>query len=311
MALLLTACGGAAGEDKSVADQEEKAGVPQETVQEAAPYPITLTDDSGKQVTIEREPKKIVSILPSVTEIAFALGLEQQIVAVTENDDYPEAVKNKETVGGMELNFEKITALEPDLVLAGNLNGEAVQKLRDLGLTVLVVEGNDLEGTYASIELVGKATNREQAAKKIVSEMKADVRKVQQLVQGIPESDRVHVWLEVSPDMYTPGAGTLQDELITLAGGQNIAADGLEGWGQLSEEKVVERNPDVIVGTYDAVEQTVVDRKGWADLEAVKNGRVYFVHPDLLSRPGPRLTEGLRQLVERFYPDAGANDKAA
>src|SRR5690606_3061030 len=144
--LVLGACGAQSVEttDSQTADSETTE---RSNDSVATQYPLTVTDDSGVDVTIEKEHERIVSILPSVTEIAFALGLDDEIIAVTDNDDYPEQVHEKEKVGGMELNVEKIVALEPDLVLAGLLSGEVVGKLRDLGLTVLVSEGESLEDT--------------------------------------------------------------------------------------------------------------------------------------------------------------------
>lgn len=305
--LLLGACGGPQLENDQANDQQIEAHATEEdqAVASETDYPLTVTDDSGEDVTIEQEPQKIISILPSLTEIAFALDLDDEIVAVTDNDNYPEQVHDKEKVGGLELNMEKIVSLEPDLVLAGLLNGEAVQKLRELGLTVVVSEGESLEDTYASIELVGQVTNRQAEAERIVKEMREGVQRVEDALTDLSETERVKVWLEVDPELFTPGAGTLMDELITLAGGQNVAAQELEGWGQLSEEKVVSLNPDVIVGVYDEAqfEQAVADRKPWAKTNAVRDGRVYAVDEDILSRPGPRLIEGLQQLSELFYPE--------
>lgn len=313
--MLLAACGAAdsaepdeAPEPDAAEERDETGGQEGEPDAEAADtkYPLTVTDDSGTEVTIAEEPRTIISVLPSVTEIVFALGLDEEVIAVTENDDYPEEVHDKEKVGGMELNMEKIVSLEPDLVIAGLLNGKAVEKMRDLGLTVLVAEGEDLAGTYASIELIGEVTNRAAEAEAIVSAMKDDVAYVQDNVADIPEDEQVNVWIEVSPDLFTPGAGTSMDELITLAGGRNVAADELDGWGQLSEENVVALNPDVIIGTYgeDEVQKAVADRTSWSELGAVENDRVYGIEASILERTGPRLTEGLLRLAELFYPDA-------
>lgn len=272
---------------------------------EQTDYPLTVTDDSGVEVTLSEEPQSIISILPSSTEIAFALGLDEQIIAVTDNDDYPEQVKDKDTVGGMELNIEKIVSLRPDLVLAGQLNGEAVQKLRDLGVTVLVAEGEDLASTYDSITLIGQVTNRVAEAEDIVRSMQKDVDEVKQQVGDLPREERTTVWLEVDPTMFTAGAGTMMDELIQLAGGNNIAAEELEGWGQLSEENIVALNPDVIIGTYgeESLQQAVADRRAWSELKAVQQGRIYAVDESAISRPGPRLTEALQHLAALFYPE--------
>lgn len=319
--LLLGACGAPNTDDtgKQPANAEGAAGSGEAADQAAEKgdssqtnYPLTVKDDTGTEVTIEQEPQKIISVLPSDTEIAFALGLDKQIIAVTDNDDYPEQVNEKEKVGGMELNIEKIVSLEPDLVLAGLLNGEAVQKLRDLGITVLVSEGENLDDTYASIKLIGEVTNRTEQAEEIVRKMKTDVKQIEQLVADIPEGERVDVWLEVSPDLFTAGAGTMLDELVAIAGGNNVAAEELEGWGQLSEEKVVALDPDIIVGTYpeEQLKQAVEERQAWSEVEAVKNGNIYGIDGNLLNRPGPRLTEGLWKLTELFYPDV-VTDKAS
>lgn len=292
-------------DDASASDAKESHDAEGDSDQAETEYPLTVTDDSGTEVTLEQEPQKIISVLPSTTEIAFALGLDEHIIAVTENDDYPEQVKDKDKVGDMELNMEKIVSLEPDLVLAGLLNGESVQKMRDLGLTVVVSEGEGLDATYDSIRMIGQVTNRAAEAEKIINGMQEDVREVEELTAAIPQDERLNVWLEVDPELFTAGSGTAMDELITLAGGHNVAAEELEGWGQLSAEKVVALDPDVIVGTYgnDQVQQTVADRKAWSELSAVKNDRVIAIDGDILSRPGPRLTEGLKQLAAAFYPE--------
>ena len=315
--LLLGACGtpdaGTADDQadvekvqESIETADEGTDQAEESEQAETRYPLTVTDDSGTEVTIEQEPQTMISVLPSNTEIVFALGLDEEVIAVTDNDDSPEEVNDKEKVGGMELNVEKIVSLEPDLVFAGLLNGDVVQKLRDLGVTVLVSEGESLADTYASIELIGKVTNRAAEAEAIVNGMKEDVSQVEEWVSNIPDEKRLSVWWEDDPELFTPGAGTMMDELITIAGGKNVAAKELDGWGQLSEEKVVEFNPDVIVGTYgeDQVKEAVADRQAWSEINAVKNGRVYGIDSSLVSRPGPRLTEGLRELAKLFYPDA-------
>ena len=276
--LILGGCGASAEGDYSE-ETTSDATVDASVDSEQTHYPLTVTDDSGVEITLTEEPQAIISILPSSTEIAFALGLDEQIIAVTDNDDYPEQVNDKDTVGGMELNIEKIVSLEPDLVLAGMLNGEAVQKLRDLGVTVLVAEGEDLASTYDSIALIGEVTNRVAEAEAIVHSMQAKVSEIQQQVEQLPQEERVNVWLEVDPTMFTAGSGTMMDELIQLAGGNNIAAAELEGWGQLSEEKVVALDPDIIIGTYgeEALQQTVADREAWSNLRAVEQERVYAI----------------------------------
>lgn len=275
--------------------------------QKTASFPVEIKDTSGQIVTIEKEPKRIVSIIPGMTEVAFALGIGDRVVGVTENDNYPEEVEKIEKVGDMTINTEKVLALKPDLVLASPLNGEAVEQLRKLGLTVLSVDGQNLDEVYELIRRVGKATGTEDEAEKVISQMEDEKKAVLEKVDSLSDKEKPKVWIEVSPELYTAGKGTFMDELVTLAGGYNVAGEQ-EGWPQVSAEKVVDWNPDVIILMYGhdnqkkSVDQ-VSARKGWQNIEAVKTGQIIPLETDMLSRPGPRLTEGLQKVAEAIHPD--------
>ncbi|GEL78605.1 ABC transporter substrate-binding protein [Tenuibacillus multivorans] len=319
LAVGLAACqGDSTGEETNDQDQTEESGEEQgddNSSQEEEPSDesssdgfeaVTLTDKSGTEVTIEELPERIVSVIPSATETVFTVGAGEQVVGVSDNANYPEDVQDIERVGGLQLNIEKIVSLEPDLVVADVNNGEDINALRQAGLNVLVLGAQNLEAVYEDIKLVGQATGHVDQADEIISGMKADVEEVQEVVSGLSEDEKKKVWIEVGPELFSGGEGSFIDEMIDLAGGINIIGDQ-EGWPQVSEEIVLEKDPDVIITTYgyyidNSVEQ-VLARENWQNVTAVKEEQVYDLHSDMLTRPGPRLTEGLKTLAKTFYPD--------
>lgn len=288
----LVGCGNTeAGKDKPQTGQEPNAS-----------FPVTVKDNTGTEVTIKQEPKRIVSLIPSTTEIAFSLGLKDRIVGVTVNDNYPPEVKKIEKVGDINVNVEKVVGLKPDLVLASPINSDAVEKLRSLGLPVLAVDAQNLEEVYESIRLVSKATGSVKRADQLIREMEEEKKQIVQRVASIPEEKRVKVWVEVDSTPYTAGGGTFLNELITLAGGRNVAAE-MKGWTQVSSEKVIKWNPDVILATYEKADKSIVSRPGWNRIRAVNEKHIYSLDPDVTTRPGPRITKGLREIAEILYPD--------
>ncbi len=204
---------------------------------------MTVKDGLGEDVTIKAEPKKIVSLIPSNTEIAYALGLGDKIVGVSDFDNYPEDVKTKTKIGGMEFNVEKIISLKPDLVLAhassAHNSRDGLKQLKDAGITVLVVnDAKSFDDVYASIELIGKATGASDKAKQVIDEMKEKLAQIQEKAKQIPADKQANVWIEVSPppQLYTAGKGTFMDEMLQLISAKNVAGS-LEGWPMVTEEK--------------------------------------------------------------------------
>jgi iron complex transport system substrate-binding protein len=276
----------------------EKAGHDQHA---SGSYPVTVTDQTGQKVTLKKEPKRIVSLMPHMTEIAYALGEGNHVVGVTTNDDYPKQVKKLPKVGDMNINAEKVVELKPDLVLASpNNDPKTIDKLRKLGLPVLVYEGTNLKEVFQSIETVGQAVHAEKKADQVIAEMKKEQKEAQQVAKSVADNQMAKVWLEVSPDLFTGGKGTFMDELITLAGGKNVAGN-IQGWKQVSGEKVVQWNPDVILMTHPD-EKEVKKRSGWKNIDAVKKNRVHVLDTNLVSRPGPRITDGLLEISKALYP---------
>ncbi|WP_137744407.1 ABC transporter substrate-binding protein [Robertmurraya siralis] len=288
---------------------EETEGSTENASEEA--FPVTITDAIGEEVVIESKPEKIVSLIPSNTEIAFALGLGNEIVGVSEHDNFPEEVFEKEIIGGMEMNVEKIISLAPNLVLAHASNAhnstEGLQQLRDAGITVLVVnDAATINEIYESIEMIGTATGEQEKAEEIVNNMKTKIAEIEEKAAEISEPKSVIVEVSPAPDIFVVGKNTFMDEMLTLIHAENGAGD-LEGWVNLDEEAVIERNPDVIITTYGYYTENAVDlllsREGWQDVAAVKNKQVYDVHSDLVTRSGPRLAEGLEELAKAIYPE--------
>lgn len=287
---------------------EETEGSTENANEEA--FPVTITDAIGEEVVIESKPEKIVSLIPSNTEIAFALGLGNEIVGVSEHDNFPEEVFEKEIIGGMEMNVEKIISLAPNLVLAHASNAhnstEGLQQLRDAGITVLVVnDAATINEIYESIEMIGTATGEQEKAEEIVNNMKTKIAEIEEKAAEISEPKSVIVEVSPAPDIFVVGKNTFMDEMLTLIHAENGAGD-LEGWVNLDEEAVIERNPDVIITTYGYYTENAVDlllsREGWQDVAAVKNKQVYDVHSDLVTRSGPRLAEGLEEAGKSDLP---------
>ncbi|GAM12198.1 ABC transporter substrate-binding protein [Mesobacillus selenatarsenatis] len=313
IALLLTifalaGCGG------GNADQnKENTAKKNETAQQAEmKFPVTVTDVTEKEVTIEAKPEKIVSLIPSNTEIAYGLDLGEQIVGVSDFDNYPEEVTKKEKIGGMEFNVEKILSLKSDLVLAHESsahNSEAgLQQLRDAGIPVLVVnDATNFDEVYETISLIGTATGEKEKAETLIADMKQKVEDIKAKAQAIKEEDKKTVLVEVSPapDLYAAGKNTFVDEMLQIINAKNSVTE--EGWPKMEAESIIKSNPDVIVTTYGYYTpepiKNVLSREGWETITALKENRVVDVHSDKVTRTGPRLTEGVEELAKAVYPD--------
>ena len=273
--------------------------------------PVTITDDLGVTVTIDKYPERIVSLSPANTEILFALGLGDRIVGVTEYCTYPEAALSKDKIGGFStINTEKIAVLNPDLLVAADGNSEeTIAHLRELGYTIITVNADTIDTTLADIRLIGKAAGVDSAAEELVSSMKADLAEIAEKTKGAEKPTILHcMWTD---PLWVSGSGTFQDEMISAAGGVNAAAaEG--GWVALTMEKFLTMNPDIIVvdsgdgmgvGTDDALKNFFLKDSRMQSLSAVQNERVYVVNADIIDRGGPRIVEGVEALAEIAHPD--------
>lgn len=305
---LLGACGGQGDSGKEESNNKEA-----KTEQNAGDtFPVTLKDAADKEVTIEKKPEKIVSLMPSNTEILFELGAGGEVVGVSDIDDYPENVQKKEKVGGYDgLNTEKIIALKPDLVFShassSDMWKDGLKQLEDSGITVFVVENAEsFDQVYETIGTIGKATGHSKEASDLVEEMKDKIDGIKKKAKGIKEEDQKSVFVEISPspEIYAAGKNTFMDQMLEAINAKNAVKE--EGWPKLNEEAIVEMNPDVIIANYNFVENAtdeVMKRKAWKDITAVKEKQVYQVDENIVSRPGPRLVEGVEELAKAIYPE--------
>jgi iron complex transport system substrate-binding protein len=304
--LVLAGCGGGETEDENT---QEDATQPSEQANE---FPITITDATGDEVTIEAKPERIISIIPSNTEIAFELGLGDEMVGVSNFDNYPEEALEKEKIGDMELNIEKIISLDPDLVLShasrAESGAQAFEQLKSAGITVLTInDAQNLDEVYESFAMIGKATGKTKEADELVNDMKANIEEIQTKAAEISDKRSVFVEVSPAPEIFTTGNNTFMNEMLGIINAENIVSD-LEGWVKLDQEAIIERNPDVIVTTYGYYIEDPVsgikNRAGWQDIQAVKNNRIVDVDSDAVTRTGPRLDEGLAELAKAVYPEA-------
>lgn len=274
---------------------------------------ITIADGLGRTITLSSPASRIVSLAPSTTEILFALGLGDRVVGRDSFSDYPEAALKIVDIGGgfTELNLELILAQKPDLILASSLTSdEQIQALENAGLTVFAVENpKDFPGVYQNLRTVARLTGGETAAESLIADMQTRVAAVEAVVAEI--SDRPLVFYEIDGTdpsaIWAPGPGSFIDTMIRMAGGDNLSATLSDEWVQISLEELIARDPDLILlgdATWGGVTvEGVTQRVGWDSLSAVKNGQVFPFDDNLVSRPGPRLVDGLEALAKQFHPE--------
>jgi iron complex transport system substrate-binding protein len=269
-------------------------------------FPMSIIDSYNRQVKIDKEPQKVISIAPNITEIIFALERSNKLVGRSEYCDFPDEAKNITSIGSLkEPSIEKIAELKPELVIAStHFKKETVQKLEELGITVVVFYGAEsFEGVYDTIGKVGKVLNAEEKAEKLVSEMKS---KVQNVLDKVKDKPRPNVYYVVSfgkTGDYTAGNDTFIGQMIRMAGGKN-AADDAKGWAY-SLEKLTEKNPEILIcSKYYNSKQGIENANGYKDLEAVRKGKLYEIDNNLLDRQGPRLADGLTELAGIIHPEA-------
>ena len=267
----------------------------------AAQYPMQLKDGTNTAVTLKSEPKRIVSIVPSVTEMVYAVGLGDKLVGVTQWCTYPEEAKKLPKVGDVNINIEAVLALKPDLVVADvSMSSATIEKLRELGVPLLAVNARNISEMMDALVLLGTAGGKGNEARILAETLKDRVEKVKKSVASAKAKPSVFVEIWNEP-LMTAGSDTYVHELITIAGGRNIAGK-TTGWPMFSAEAVIAENPDLILLT-NFNRDEAMGRKAWASLSAVKSGNVVEFNPDLLVRACPRLIDGLEMLAKLLHPE--------
>jgi iron complex transport system substrate-binding protein len=269
----------------------------------SAAFPVKLTDDAGRVVSIDSVPKRVVCLAPANTEIVYALGALDRVVGVTTYDDYPAQVKDIAKMGDFQTpNLEAIAAAKPDLVLVtGGVQADVLSKLEGLGAKILVIDPKNLAGVFASISTVSKALGAEARGTQVTDSMKA---KLTDIKTRIGSEAPVTCFVEIGWNpLFTAGRGTLMDDLITHAGGKNVVTQ--QGYVGYSTEQLLRDQPRVYLGAKSSMGDpfAIDQRPGYQRLVAVISGRVIVLDDNIVSRPGPRVVEGVLAIARVLHPD--------
>lgn len=278
---------------------------------------VTVTDMAGREITLDAPATKVVALTASDCEILAALGAEDTLVGRGEYCDYPESILEVPAVqSGADTNLEQIIALEPQVVVMAKMaqTEEQVAALEKAGIRVVVSDAQDIEGVYTAIRLIGALVGRNDEAEAMVADMQSAFADI----AAKSENTGKTVYFEVSPlqwGLWTAGKGTFMDELATMCGLTNAFAD-VEGWAEISEEQVLERDPDYIVtismyyGEGPTPVEEIKSRTGWDTLKAVQNDAIFNADSNEVSRPGPRLKDAAEALYQFVSGDEALNPAA-
>ena len=267
---------------------------------------VSVTDMTGREITLEEPAERIVALTASDCEILYALGAGDLLVGRGEYCDYPQEVLEVPSVqSGYDTNIEQIIDLGPQVLLMSTMaqSEEQIRALEDAGITVVESDAKDIAGVYSAISMIGALVDKEAEAAELIASMKEVFANIEEQAEGKEEKS---VYFEVSPleyGLWTAGSGTFMDEIAKMTGLKNVFAD-VEGYGEISEEQVIERNPDYIVtitmyfGEGPTPEEELLARPGWENVTAIANDAILNLQDNELSRPAPRLAEGAQLLFD-------------
>ena len=274
--------------------------------------PLTLTDGLSHTIQLAAPPQRIISLAPSNTEIVFATGAGSQLIGRDALSDYPAEAAKLTSIGSVldKLNTEAIVALKPDLILAAEINSpDQVKTLQDLGLTIYWLPNpKTYDDLYQNLQTVGRLTGHLDEAQKLVDSLQARFAAVIDKVKGATTRPTVFYEIDGTDPIkpWTPGPGTFLDTVITLAGAQNVGRMLKDPYAQISSEELIKQNPDIIIlgdTPYGVTIDSIGQRAGWKSIAAVKSKAIYSFDDNLLSRPGPRLIDGLEQMAKLLHPE--------
>ncbi len=272
--------------------------------------PLTVVDDAGRSVVLSGPPNRILTLTPSSTETVYALGEEDRIVAVDQWSGYPPAAKAKPRISPLSPSLEQIVRLSPELIFSTHGAAEPLLPLERQGIRVLILEPRTLDEVYRNILLIGRIVDAEERAERLVRAMR---RRAEVVLARVRDAPRPKVFIELdatdSSHPFTAGPGSFIGALIQLAGGENVASSSRVAWPQFSLEQLIRADPDLIilgdalVPVNPQTPEAVAHRPGWSGLRAVRRGTIYPIETDVVSRPGPRVVEGLELLAKLFHPN--------
>lgn len=268
------------------------------------PTAIEVTDSSGETITLEGPPARIVSHSPAATEILFAIGAGDRVVAVDDFSNYPPEVLDLPQVKYSSPDPEATLAHEPDLVVFAGRQRDSLEHFRGLGMTVLFVEEpGSIEGVMENIRLFGRVTGHGERAEAVVADMQSRLDVVAAAIADVEEGPTV--FYELTDSLYTVSPDSFIGSALSFLKARNVVDASLGTFPQLSSEAVVDANPDILLmadASFVPIE-SVPERAGWAGITAVQEGRIYPVDGDVMSRPGPRIVDGIESLARLFYPE--------
>ena len=286
-----------------------------------APAPVdtsfTITDMAGREIKFEKPVEKAVALTASDCEIIFALGAESTLVGRGEYCDYPAEVMNIPSVqSGYDTNIEQIISLEPEVLFMATMaqTEEQIAQLEKAGIKVVVSDAQDIAGTYTAIRMIGQVMGKQEEAELLISDMESIFTEI----KANRFDGTKTVYFEVSPlqwGLWTAGTGTFMNEVAEMMGLKNCF-DDVAGWAAISEEQVLERNPDYIMtitmyyGEGPTPEEEIMARPGWENVTAVKNGDILNLPNNELSRPAPRLAQGAQMLFDFVVESLAAQELA-
>jgi iron complex transport system substrate-binding protein len=274
---------------------------------------VTVTDMTGRTVTIDEPVTRIVALTPSDCEILYAIGAGDLIVGRGKYCDYPEEVLDIPAVAsGADTNIEEIINLDPQVLIMSTMaqTKEQIRMLEDAGIQVVETDAQDIEGVYTAISLLGELTGRTDEAQALCGQMQAKFAELSESAASKADGTVKTVYFEVTPleqGLYSAGKGTFMNEIAELLGLKNIF-DDTDGWNKVSEEQVIDRDPDYIVtigsmntATGQTPVEEILSRKAWQNITAVRNGAVLNVPNNEFSRPAPRLRDAAQALYDLVY----------
>jgi iron complex transport system substrate-binding protein len=314
LAPFLAACGTQSGTAGDVSSTARSSAQTAPATGATSTFPMTITDDMGRQIQIKAEPKRIVSAAPSTTEILFALGLGDRVVAVTTFCNYPDAAQSKPKIGGLRPNVESIVAQTPDVVFAvRGTPAEVVTVLEAQAIPVVVLNPSSFAGVLDNIKLVGRLTRTSDTAEKLTGEMQRRWNAVAEKARTAAAKPRVLYELDATDPaaVSVAGAGTFIDAMIQAAGGTNVLAAQAPGqqYPRVNAEAVLQANPEIVIlgdAPFGQSLETVRNRPGWNAITAVERRAVVSVSDienDILSRAGPRLVDGVEFMARAVHPE--------
>ncbi|MGC8913833.1 MAG: ABC transporter substrate-binding protein [Thermoplasmata archaeon] len=268
---------------------------------------ITVIDDMGRTVMVQLPVQRVISTAPSNTEILFAIGAGDMVVGVDNYSDYPAEARNITHIGDfVSLNIELIVSLKPDVVFAYYGQKEGIMRLEQMGIPTITIRPQNLDDILREIMLISTVCGKRGAGENLTFELRERIANITEKTKTLNESARPRVYYELwnSPFM-SAGPGSFINDLIRLAGGKNIAGNSSTDYPVLTEEYIISANPEVIITSSMNMDtpEKILNRTNWQNMDAIKNHRVYAVDDNIVSRPGPRIVEGLEALAKIIHPE--------